>query len=262
MTKTPTRNRVPAHKYAFLWRLMADTTLSASAKGVAVTLLLKYHNTKTGRCNPSIAGMAKTAGCCRRTAFSAIAELKNTGWIAVEGTKGGSPTHTNQYSFDFERVKSAASVTSAETAPVTGAGFALVQDLSPGVQTSAHELSRTTRALRREGGREISSQRAPDGALEEKFEQLCFIWRVKPDGVNKAKAQKAFLAVCGDGGSPFEIVASAQNWVAKTEPRYLKKLEDWLGNGAWLNDPRPSRPSRRPGGKQSLVAIARQYGGE
>ena len=99
-----TRKRVPAQKYAFLWRLMADTALSASAKCVAATLLLKFHNTKTGQCNPSFAAIAKTIGRSRRTIFPAIAELRDSGWITVESTKGGSSSNTNHFDFDFGRV--------------------------------------------------------------------------------------------------------------------------------------------------------------
>ena len=100
-----TRKRVPPQKYAFLWRLMADTVLSPPAKVVATTLLLKFHNTKTGRCNPSIGALTKTTGLSRRTIFYAVTELRDAGWIAVQSTGGGSPTHTNKYSFDFGGVR-------------------------------------------------------------------------------------------------------------------------------------------------------------
>ena len=106
------------------------------------------------------------------------------------------------------------------------------------------------------------NQRAPDGALEEleeKFQCLCLIWRAKPDGVNVAKAQKAFMAVCADGAEPDAILASAHNWVTKTEPRYLKKLEDWLGNGAWQNEPRKQTGGGRRG-KRSAAEAAMAYG--
>jgi len=101
-----TRKRVAPQKYAFLWRLMADAVISSPAKVVATTLLLKFHNTKTGRCNPSIGALTKTTGLSRRTIFYAVTELRNAGWIAVQSTGGGSPTHTNKFSFDFGGVRS------------------------------------------------------------------------------------------------------------------------------------------------------------
>ena len=98
-----------------------------------------------------------------------------------------------------------------------------------------------------------SSAAAPCGAaLEEKeengaalardFESLCLIWR-KPHGINKAAAWKAFQAVCSEYPAE-EVLASAERWVAATPPRYLKKLEDWLGNSAWRNEP-PVRGAER-----------------
>ena len=74
------------------------------------------------------------------------------------------------------------------------------------------------------------------------FESLCLIWR-KPDGINKPAAWKAFQAVCSEHPAE-EVLASAERWVAATPPRYLKKLEDWLGNGAWRNEP-PVRGAER-----------------
>jgi hypothetical protein len=190
----------------------------------------------------------QSANGCHRNS-----ELKNAGWITVEGSKGGSPTHTNRYSFDFKRVKSAS--------PLTGAEFALVQDSSKLVQTSAHEPSRTTRAFRREEREEISCQRAPDGALEEKFEQLCAAWP-RPYGTNKARALKAFMAVCGEHDAD-AVLASAHNWIAVKAARWFPKLEEWLGNGAWLQEPPPdvAAQSRRPGGKANPVDEMLNAGG-
>ena len=128
-----TRKRVPPQKYAFLWRLMADTALSPSAKVVATTLLLKFHNTKTGQCNPSIGALTKTTGLSRRTIFYAITELRDGGWITVESTGGGSPTHTNQYSFDF------GGVTSTAPPPVTACSTGAQQN-GPVAKCNVHSL--------------------------------------------------------------------------------------------------------------------------
>jgi hypothetical protein len=46
---------------------------------------------------------------------------------------------------------------------------------------------------------------------------------------------------------PEQVLASAECWAAATPPRYFKKLEDWLGNGAWRSDPpvRGAEPAGR-----------------
>src|SRR4029077_18492450 len=115
---------------------MADTALSASAKVVATTLVLKFHNTKTGQCNPSFAAIAEAIGRRRRTIFPAIAELKDAGWITVESTGGGSSSNTNHFDFDFGRVSP------ANPPPVSPASP--VSQMAEGVSSTAHEPLRTT----------------------------------------------------------------------------------------------------------------------
>lgn len=103
-----------------------------------------------------------------------------------------------------------------------------------------------------------TNERAPDGALEEKFEQLCHTWR-KPDGVNRIAAWKAFQEVCADHDGD-EVLASAALWVASTPARYLKKLELWLSNGAWQNEPVQRQGGSR-GGKANPVDEMLNAGG-
>src|SRR3954453_19408043 len=89
--------RTAPQKFGFYWRMMAAPVLSASAKCVAAALLLKFHNAKTGRCNPSVPAIAKVIGRTGRAVFPAFVEPKDSGWIPVESTLGGSSSHTNQY---------------------------------------------------------------------------------------------------------------------------------------------------------------------
>ena len=85
----------------------------------------------------------------------------------------------------------------------------------------AHERSKTSGPSGHGVGG--SNQRAPDGALAEKnrsarepqFEQLCRMW-VKPDGVNRAKALRAFSTVCAEHNGD-DVLASAGAWVARVK---------------------------------------------
>jgi helix-turn-helix protein len=257
--KSTSKRTAAKKKYDFLWRMFADTVLSFTGKVVATTLLLKFHNTKTGQCNPSIATIAKAIGRGRRTTFYAITELKETGWITVKSTGGGSSRNTDQFDFDFERLQSIAPVGVQESAPE--------QDFARGVQDPAHEPSRTTRAFGAGGGgREKTSQRAPDGALE-KFEQLRQLWQ-RPYGTNEEKALAAFNRLIGDGVAPELILESARRWVAVREPAFLPKLETWLDDGAWRNNPpvRQTRGQRKPSAAEVAAglaeAAARDEGGD
>lgn len=159
---THRRKRVPAQKYAFLWRLMADDALSASAKCVAVTLLLKFHNAKTGQCNPSFAAIAKATGRSRRAIFPAVTELKDGGWISIESTKGGSSTNTNRFKFNFQPMSS--------TTPPPVQPASPVKQNAGGVKSAAQEPLRTTHPSGEWGG-EISP--APRLAARRKNLKSC-----------------------------------------------------------------------------------------
>lgn len=232
---------------------MADTALSASAKCVAGTLLLKFHNTKTGQCNPSFAAIAKATGRSRRAIFPAITELRDGGWITVESTKGGSSTNTNRFKFNFEPVSS--------TTPPPVKPASPVKQNAGGVKPAAHEPSRTTTAFGGGVGEEISPRRAPGGAAEE-FEELRRLWQ-RPYGMNEAKALAAFNRVTRDV-PPAHILESARRWVAAREPAYLPPLERWLDDGAWRNDPpaRRSHSQRKPSAAEVAAGLAAASRGE
>jgi hypothetical protein len=256
MSKSPkgagktSRKQTSQQKYNFLWRLMADETLSPAAKVVGAALLLKFHNLKTGRCNPSYAAIGASVGRRRRIIFQTVAELRNTGWLAVQSTKGGSPGNTSQFDFDFERVQSTTPLPVQDTTPVLD--NAPVQYNAQGVLDTAHEPLRTTAPFGRGGeGGENPARRAPSARREE-FAELCRLWQ-RPYGLNEAKAQAAFDRLVGDGVASADIIASARSWVAAREPAFLPALERWLNDGAWRNDPPARRTSNR---KESAVEVA------
>jgi hypothetical protein len=88
--------------YKVLWGIMADPALQAPSKCAATVLLLKYHNHKTGKCNPSYSTIAKLLGRHQRNVINAINDLKAGGWIEWIGTKGGSAANTNAFKFKMK----------------------------------------------------------------------------------------------------------------------------------------------------------------
>ena len=86
-----------SEKFSYLNAAMADPDLSAAAKVVLVSLVLKFRNSKTGRCNPSMATIGKAVGRDRRNVVPAVAELRARGWLKIATTKGGSKRNTNKY---------------------------------------------------------------------------------------------------------------------------------------------------------------------
>jgi Helix-turn-helix domain len=93
----------------FLFRLMEATNLSVTTKLVGLALLLQFYDPDTGQCNPSARAICNAANLSNKTVFCAIANLKSAGWITVESSQGGSPSHTNKYGFNFDRVAKPAS---------------------------------------------------------------------------------------------------------------------------------------------------------
>jgi Helix-turn-helix domain len=266
--KASTDHPKASEKFDFLWRLMADKKLSAPAKCAAAVLLLQFHNTRTGQCNPSYASIAKGMGRDRSNAVEAVRDLIQRHWLRVESTLGGSKKNTNQFDFNFERE----SFTAPASDPSPGANSPQ-GDVTPEVKnpsTQGDFTTRTTKEPLSPSARECGyapdgafpHQRAPDGALEFYFQKLCTIWRKKPDGVNEKESRKAFLAEVEKGAAPEAILASAEKWAAATPERFLKKLERWLADGAWQNEPRKkhTQPADGRKGKQSLADIGLDYG--
>jgi hypothetical protein len=88
-------------KFKFLYRVHADTRLSSSVKCAITMLVLHFHNKRTGQCNPGLDAIAKAIGRKPRVTAKIIAELKQSGWVDVGTSKGGSHRNTNRYRFDF-----------------------------------------------------------------------------------------------------------------------------------------------------------------
>lgn len=128
-------------QYLVLWAIMADKRLSAAAKCVATVLLLKYRNHKTGQCNPSFGELAKLVGRTRRPVIAAFGELRDLGWIDWTGTKGGSPSNTNNFSFFLEPLPVLSSAPVSPAAPVLNTTPTGAVDSTQPVLRTAHEPS-------------------------------------------------------------------------------------------------------------------------
>jgi len=63
--------------------------------------------------------------------------------------------------------------------------------------------------------------------------------------------------------TPADILDSARRWVAAREPRFLPKLEEWLANGAWRNDPpvRQANGHHKPSAAQVAAELAARGNG-
>ncbi|WP_187437564.1 helix-turn-helix domain-containing protein [Bradyrhizobium rifense] len=162
----------PIH-YRIRRAIMADPSLTSTAKLVADALLITFRNSTTGRCNPSLAKIALAIGRSRRTVIKAIGELKAGAdpWLIVRGTRGGSKDNTNNYEF---RMKGTGAVccTGEEGHASEEKADRGEAECTEGVKPTAHklsdELSRTIDADNvEEDGPDRSLPRTLMGALRD-----------------------------------------------------------------------------------------------
>ena len=238
-------------KFEFAQRVLADSGLSSTAKCVVMVLLLKFHNRRTGQTNPSLGEIANHIGLSRRAVIPAIAELKQSGWVDIESTKGGSQRNTNRYKFDFSRMSPV-----SPTSPVTGEEDCTGEEdftrgakkTSKGVKQTSHEPLKNPSSPNGEegGGEEAARRRAPDGAPPyEKKAAFAEFWRTwqRGHGDDRERVRKAFAGAVAEHGAD-AILASAQRWAKAREPRYLPEPVKWLASG-WHSEPAPKRTGNK-----------------
>ena len=246
-----------------------------------VALAIGQHlRVRTGRCDPSFAGIATASHVSERTVYRLVTLLEHAGWIAMQ--RGGrGQGQRNQYILTYPDTAQSGfypdtaqsglddvtltQLCQASTLPKR----ALYPDTTVAVKkrTTKKERRAADAATSAAGERERELALADPGALavggarEDKFAELLSIWKRHPHGPeDEAAAWKAFVAECSKG-DPDEIsdaiLASGHRWVAayQHEPNMLKPLWKWLAHGIWKHHPDKKQPKRNAG-KVSLVNIA------
>jgi hypothetical protein len=88
-------DRFTQEKFRWLEQIAKDPALSAAALRVAIIIVTKYINRKTGTARPSAETLAHDTKSCVRTAISATHALVKNGHL--EGYLGGGRHRTNEY---------------------------------------------------------------------------------------------------------------------------------------------------------------------
>jgi Helix-turn-helix domain len=264
--KKPKKSEIKTRKAIVCAQARADITLSHAAVRVFDSLIWNFRNNRDGRCNPSYDTISDASGVGRRSVIPAIRELEAAGWINVETTRGGSSRCTNRYTIHFGKTaaevrqqsewgkKRATSQDQSELVHTCALATEteLVQD---SYRASADVCTRTSpEPLEKERGRESPNAACGFAApLKKQEEELAFQhlfqnwprYRVWPDR-DETKARAAFAAVEANHGDEIRaqglsvghyLLNRARVWIAAFEaahpngdgPRYLKKLEVWLG---------------------------------
>jgi hypothetical protein len=241
----------------FYASMVRTNAFTRGALGVAFFLLYRHLNSRSGRCDPSMATLARETGLSGRSVKSAIAELRNSGlWrVAREGAaaRGG---RTNSYAPRFEALEHASG-----DAHDTSFAPKVVKHTTPvRAESGAKQRPKVVKHASPRTSKEPGiNARAPPREVEDgansAFEAF---WRIYPhrDGHPDPKkpAQLKFEAAVKRGVDPAEIIAGAERYRASieangTEGRFVAQAVTWLNQERW-NDYREAsdyRPRLRVG---------------
>ncbi len=142
-------------KVKLIEALCKDPRLSAKQFRVAVTLILRFHNTKTGKCCPSYGQLAEAANVSKSTAARAVKRLRQMGVVDFAPNDGGRSRHTF---YILKKVSPVAPLGEARVGKAVARGTAAVPPVAP----------QRTQERTQEGG---APSRSPSGraqAAEEK----------------------------------------------------------------------------------------------
>jgi Helix-turn-helix domain len=197
-------------KAAMAAEIAADWRLGTGDKLVALVLLFRFHNTKTGQCNPSYERLAEACCLRRRAIIKIIPRLEAAGWLIVDRTAGGR-NRRNQFRFKLLQ-------------PETVTPWTLFESDTVNAETEKGELPFTpdgepafTRIER--GNLNAGNERRNLSRSSESFE--------------KREATAA------------ELTAGAERYAQQcrehgAEQRFIKHPTTWLNAGCWLDEPEPN----------------------
>lgn len=244
-----------AEKDAYVLAVIADSTLTPTARFVATVLAIRFLNRKTLRCDPAYETIAQAVGSKRRMTILAIEELEKAGWLKVE--RRGGRHRPNMFELCFSRVGNG-----TESGPF---GEERVHPSAPFIDETVHHISpfegekvHPSALFRAErvhhsapeptvppGRGERVPTRGPGGPGFEVF------WQAYPKRSGRLKAEEIFQQLVASGrASESQLIGAAQRYAAERaseDPKFHRNPSNWLKDGDWLDEPAPSRaPSAAP----------------
>jgi len=206
-----------------------------AARDVAIVLLYRQMNGRTGRCYPAIATLMEETSLDRRSVQRAIIELKKSGWWQVDGRgRGAGRGHANSYRPILEK--------------------SVVYDafLRPEKASFLSRKGVVSDAPTRKN-REEDSPPSPSRGCEGPSAMADF-WRAYPSRAphpNPRKpAQRSFEAALKRGADRAAIVRGAENYSRYVDEhvadrRHVAQAVTWLNQERWKDHQQPPEPVRR-----------------
>ena len=221
-------------KAALASDITADGRLRASDKVVALALLFRFHNTRTGQCNPSYERLAKSCGLERRAVINAIHRLEAASRLTINRTTGGR-NRRNQYWFSARPAETVTSGTPIYPETVN----AEAQNREPPFTPDGEPAFTRIEPRNLNTGKE---HRNPSRSGES-FDQF---WSAYPRKVAKKGAERIFERIIGKGeATSAELITGAERYAEQcrelgTEACFIKHPTTWLNAGCWTDELAPT----------------------
>ncbi|CAA0096899.1 Uncharacterised protein [Starkeya nomas] len=276
----------PRERFQWIAAVMAAPNLTAGTRLLAARLAM-HVNGEDGRCDPSVATLAREVAMSTRWAAKSIADLIEAGWIERRSSRG---RHANSYSLRLDLVSAGApdeepangetlNASSGMSASTTKESSGLTLSSGSGLEPRTLNQSvanpeefdiepRSTvhpnikgRIKNREETLPLPPQTrslspAQGSSLPGVQDDFSRWWSAYPRHDGEAGARREFNRVIGSGEATVaELLAGALRYAAgrQGEPaRFTKLAENWLRSGHWkdqidLTSPR-STENRQYGG--------------
>lgn len=232
-------------KAAMAAEIAADWRLGTGDKLVALVLLFRFHNTKTGQCNPSYERLAEACCLTRRAVIKIIPRLEGAGWLIVDRTAGGRKRR-NQFRFKLIQ-------------PETMTPGTLFESETANARTEKGELPFTPDGEPAFTPKEHTNFNAGNEHenLSRSSESFDRFWSAYPKKVSMKGAERIFNRVLKKReATAAELIAGAERYAQQcreqgTERRFIKHPTTWLNAGCWLDEPERTKIFHRD---RSLVA--------
>jgi hypothetical protein len=248
-------------RMGFFLEMLKTGAFTRSALTVAFVLLYHHLNADTGRCDPSIATLAKETGLTTRSVKSAIDELKRSGWWRInrEGMPGRGG-RTNAYSPKLNVMKQGSlhGIGSNE-AHDTSSELKAVKRATP-VRAKSGEAQRQ-KVVKRTSPKPVKNQESLDlplfvrsakvrACVNPAFENFWSVYPSRhPHSNPKKPALEKFAMALKRGIDPAVIIRGAENYRAaiernRTDARYIAQAQTWLNQERWNDHQEAPEPPR------------------
>jgi DNA-binding transcriptional MocR family regulator len=220
---------------AMAWAVKQDLPVKQK---ITLLMLANRINSDTGRCFPSVKGLAADCGMSETSVKEALRSLKDAGLIVAHERRVDGVSLSNEYEMPIDEIPPPRRVT-----PHPPAQYAPPPRRNTPPNLSLEPITEPSDV--REDQFSLLSEEATE-AKSDRFEDF---WKVYPRKTAKEAARKAWPKAARKA-DPTRIIAAAQRYALKRageDERYTAHPATWLNAGSYDDaDLQPPSPSAAP----------------